>query len=151
MKKDILLVEDNPDDQELTLNAFARLGVADRVRVFDNGIEVVEYLLGPEANHAIQPILILLDLNLPKLNGIEVLQRLRADPRTQTIPIVMLTSSPRDEDRLKSYRTGINSYICKPIDFDQFLWVTKQLSLYWTTVNEPPTDKPSTDDETPKT
>ncbi|MCU7937053.1 MAG: response regulator [Candidatus Thiodiazotropha sp. (ex Dulcina madagascariensis)] len=151
MKKDILLVEDNPDDQELTLNAFARLGVADRVRVFDNGIEVVEYLLGPEADHAVQPILILLDLNLPKLNGIEVLQRLRADPRTQTIPIVMLTSSPRDEDRLKSYRTGINSYICKPIDFDQFLWVTKQLSLYWTTVNEPPTDKPPADDEMPKT
>ncbi|MCU7906290.1 MAG: response regulator [Candidatus Thiodiazotropha sp. (ex Epidulcina cf. delphinae)] len=151
MKKDILLVEDSRDDQELTLNAFARLGVADRVRVFDNGIEVVEYLLGPEANHAVRPILILLDLNLPKLNGIEVLQLLRADPRTQTIPIVMLTSSPRDEDRLRSYRTGINSYICKPIDFDRFLWVTKQLSLYWTTVNEPPTDKPSADDEMPKT
>ena len=141
MYKDILLVEDNPDDVELTLDAFAKLDLGERVSIFRNGVEILDYLLntdvtGDSARYAVK--LILLDFNLPKINGLEVLQRLRADARTRTIPIVMLTSSTLDRDRMKSYEKGVNSYITKPIDYDQFVDLAKQLTRYWTEINEPP-------------
>ncbi|MEW7973616.1 MAG: response regulator [Candidatus Thiodiazotropha endolucinida] len=138
---DILLVEDNPDDRELTLNAFQKLGVVDRVKTFHDGIGVLDYLLddrvGQDSDrYALK--LILLDLNLPKINGLEVLEQLRADVRTQVIPIVMLTSSIRDQDRIMSYSKGINSYISKPVNFDEFMNLAKELTIYWTEINNQP-------------
>ena len=141
MNKDILLVEDNPDDIELTLDAFNKLNIGERVEVFHDGAEILEYLLSADVSedsprYAIK--LILLDLNLPKVNGLQVLERLRSDPRTHAIPTVMLTSSSLDRDRMESYKNGVNSYITKPIDFDEFIDLAKQLTLYWTEINEAP-------------
>jgi two-component system response regulator len=131
----ILLVEDNPDDVELTLRAFRRNGLRTDVVVARDGLEAETVLFGPESNGA--PALVLLDLKLPKLSGLEVLRAVRADERTAAVPVVVLTSSIEQEDVVAAYRLGANSYIRKPVEFQSFLDVIHQLGLYWLVLNEP--------------
>ena len=138
----ILLVEDNDDDVELTLRALRRNRVANRVDVVRDGAEALDYLFatgsysGRDARDT--PNLVLLDLKLPKVGGLEVLERLRADPRTRRLPIVVLTSSNVESDLARSYDLGANSYIRKPVDFTQFMEAVNQLGLYWLVLNEAP-------------
>lgn len=144
----ILLVEDNPDDELLTLRALHAGQVANEIIVTRDGAEAVDFIFGNGnfAGRSVEdtPQLILLDLKLPKLDGIEVLQRIRADDRTCHLPVVILTSSDEDSDILKSYQCGANSYIRKPVDFVQFIEAVKQLKLYWLVLNvPPPKSKPS--------
>lgn len=138
----ILLVEDNPDDEELTLLALRRSNVTNEIVVVRDGQEALDWLFG-EGTHAgrdpsVSPQVVLLDLNLPKIGGIEVLTRLRANERTRSLPIVVLTSSNEDRDRLAAYHNFANSYIRKPVDFDQFIEAVRQLGLYWLVLNQPP-------------
>ena len=138
----LLLVEDNDDDVELTLRALRRNRVANRVDVVRDGAEALEYLFatgshkGRDVRDA--PNLVLLDLKLPKVGGLEVLERLRADPRTRRLPVVVLTSSNVESDLARSYDLGANSYIRKPVDFTQFMEAVNQLGLYWLVLNEAP-------------
>ncbi len=138
----ILLVEDNDDDVELTLRALRRNRVANRVDVVRDGAEALEYLFatGSYAGRDVSdaPNLVLLDLKLPKVGGLEVLERLRADPRTRRLPVVILTSSNVESDLARSYDLGANSYIRKPVDFTQFMEAVNQLGLYWLVLNEAP-------------
>lgn len=138
----ILLVEDNPDDEALTLRAFAKNKIGNPVVVVRDGAEALDYLFGTGAhagrNVAEQPQVVLLDLNLPKIDGLDVLRRLRADERTRVLPVVILTSSNEDRDLIESYRSGCNSYVRKPVDFDQFVEAARQLGLYWLLLNERP-------------
>ena len=138
----ILLVEDNDDDVELTLRALRRNRVANRVDVVRDGAEALEYLFatGSYAGRDVRdtPNLVLLDLKLPKVGGLEVLERLRADPRTRRLPVVILTSSKEESDLARSYDLGANSYIRKPVDFTQFMEAVNQLGLYWLVLNEAP-------------
>ncbi|TMH28194.1 MAG: response regulator [Betaproteobacteria bacterium] len=139
--KMILLVEDNPDDEELTTRALRQAKIANEIVVARDGAEALEFLFG-EGVHAGRgvsrmPAVILLDLKLPKLSGLDVLNRLRADPRTRLIPTVILTSSSEDEDMLKSYQLGANSYVRKPVDFSQFATAVSQLGMYWLLLNQP--------------
>jgi two-component system, response regulator len=138
----ILLVEDNDDDVELTLRALRRNRVANRVDVVRDGAEALEYLFGTGsyAGRDIRdtPNLVLLDLKLPKVGGLEVLERLRADQRTRRLPVVILTSSNVESDLARSYDLGANSYIRKPVDFTQFMEAVNQLGLYWLVLNEAP-------------
>lgn len=140
----ILLVEDNPDDEMLTVRALRKSKIRNEVVVARDGAEALDYLgvISPPAgaHSTVRPQLVLLDLKLPKIDGLEVLQRIRANETTQTLPVVMLTSSKEQEDIVKSYRVGCNSYIRKPVDFDQFVEVARQLGLYWLLLNEPPPD-----------
>ena len=138
--KTILLVEDNPADEALTLRALKKAGLASKVIVARDGAEALHLLFGAEAGEACRklPDLILLDLKLPKLGGHEVLKRIRADVRTQVIPVVILTTSREDEDRLEGYRVGANSYVRKPVDFHEFSEAVLQLGLYWLVLNEQP-------------
>ncbi|MBI2942800.1 MAG: response regulator [Candidatus Wallbacteria bacterium] len=136
--KVILLVEDNPDDVVLTQRAFKKSNVANELVVVRDGVEALEYLLAPEKTRESLPEVVLLDLNLPRIGGLEVLKRLRADERTQCLPIVVLTSSREEEDLLQSYVLGANSYVRKPVDFAQFVDAVQSLSLYWLVINEPP-------------
>lgn len=138
--KTILLVEDNPADEALTLRALKKSGLASKVIVARDGAEALHHLFGAEAGEACRtlPDLILLDLKLPKLGGHEVLKRIRADVRTQVIPVVILTTSREDEDRLEGYRVGANSYVRKPVDFHEFSEAVLQLGLYWLVLNEQP-------------
>jgi two-component system response regulator len=131
----ILLVEDNPDDVDLTLRAFRRNGLRTDVVVARDGIEAESVLFGPASNGP--PALVLLDLKLPKLNGLEVLRAIRADQHTAAVPVVVLTSSIEEEDVIAAYRLGANSYIRKPVEFHSFLDVIHQLGLYWLVLNEP--------------
>lgn len=144
--KIILLIEDNPDDVDLTLLAFQRNNIANDIIVARDGEEALDLLFGagPQslAARRMTPALVLLDLNMPKVNGIEVLQRIRAEERTRLLPVVILTSSKEDRDLFESYSLGCNSYIRKPVDFDQFLEATRQLGLYWLLLNEPPPVRP---------
>ncbi|HEX4600633.1 MAG TPA: response regulator [Gemmatimonadales bacterium] len=138
----ILLVEDNADDIALTLRALKQSNVANDVVVARDGAEALEYLFGTgryagRDPHAV-PRLVLLDLQLPQVNGLEVLKRLRADPRTRLLPVVILTSSAEDEDRVNGYQLGANSYVRKPVDFARFVEATQQLRMYWLVFNEPP-------------
>jgi two-component system response regulator len=136
----ILLVEDNPDDEKLTLRALKKSSIAYEVAVTRDGVEALDYLFGTgdhsERNAAPLPTLVLLDLKLPKLDGMEVLRRLRADERTKRLPIVVLTSSKEEQDLIASYELGANSYIRKPVDFNQFTEAVRQLGLYWLVLNE---------------
>jgi two-component system response regulator len=138
--KTMLLVEDNPDDVELTLRAFAKHGIANQITVARDGMEALSLLHGssPDAEPALVPEVVLLDLNLPLLNGHEVLRRLRADPRTRRIPVVVLTSSQEDKDVVASYDLGANSFVQKPVDFLEFVDAARQLGLYWLLLNHGP-------------
>ena len=141
-KSIILLVEDNPDDEELTMMAFKQSHVSNEVVVVHDGVEALDYLFGTGVYAGSErpplPRLVLLDLKLPKLDGKEVLKRMRADPRTQVIPVVILTSSSEEEDILASYRLGANSYIRKPVEFIPFAEAIQHLGLYWLLINQPP-------------
>jgi two-component system, response regulator len=138
----ILLVEDNPDHEALTIRAMKKAHVLNDIIVAHDGAEALEMLFGAEDDPGRRPIpvpqLILLDLKLPKVDGMEVLRRLRGDARTRLIPVVVLTSSDEEGDVVTSYKLGANSYVCKPVDFVQFMEATKQLGLYWLVLNEVP-------------
>ena len=140
--KPILLVEDNPDDEELTLLALKDDKIANDVVVTRDGVEALDYMFatGKFAGRkpSETPALILLDLKLPKLSGLDVLKRLREDPRTTTIPVVILTSSNEEQDVVTSYQLGVNSFVRKPIDFHEFQKVVKEIGIYWLLVNQPP-------------
>lgn len=144
--KTILLVEDNPDDEELTLLAMRRSKILYEVVVVRDGVEALDYLLCrgqyESRDPSATPQLVLLDLKLPKLDGIEVLRELRANPRTATLQIVVLTSSSQEEDVVASYRSGANSYVRKPVSFDQFVDAIGQIGRYWLSLNEPPPINP---------
>ncbi len=134
LEKTILLIEDNPDDEALTLRALKQHRVMNRVVVARDGAEGLDYLLGTEA----KPQVVLLDLKLPKIDGLEVLRRVRSDSRTKLLPIVILTSSEEDHDITQSYRSGANSYVRKPVDFIQFSEAIRELGLYWLLLNQAP-------------
>jgi two-component system response regulator len=136
----ILLVEDNPDDAALTMRALKSHNITNEVVVARDGVEALDYLLGPQAAPAVVQSLavVLLDLKLPKLNGLEVLQRIRADERTRLLPVVILTSSDEERDVIDGYRLGANSYVRKPVDFVEFTEAAKQLGLYWLLMNRAP-------------
>jgi len=140
--KIILLVEDNADDEVLTLRALKKNNISNEVVVARNGVEALDYLFGTGTytgrNLNIVPQVVLLDLKLPKLDGLEVLRRLRADEHTKLLPVVVLTSSDEEQDRFNSYGLGANSYVRKPVDFNQFSEAVRQLGLYWLVVNQPP-------------
>jgi two-component system response regulator len=138
----ILLVEDDPDDEALTLRALRRGGVQHTLVLARDGVEALDYLFGtgPYAGRDLEvmPLVVLLDLKLPRLDGLEVLRRIRAEERTRFLPVVILTSSDEERDRLEGYRHGANSYVRKPVDYDQFAEAVRQLGLYWLLLNEPP-------------
>jgi len=139
---EILLVEDNPDDLELTMRALEKAKVTNRIEVARDGAEALDYIFceGPHTGRKIEdrPRVILLDLKLPKIDGLEVLKRVKSDPRTQMIPVVMLTSSKEQSDLVQSYRLGANSYIVKPVAFEGFLSAVQDLGMYWLLLNQPP-------------
>lgn len=137
-----LLVEDSPDDAELTIRAFEKSRLVNEVVLVRDGQEALDYLFGTGAHAgrdlSIMPELVLLDLKLPKLGGLEVLRRMRQDPRTRRQPVVVLTSSNEERDIISSYDLGANSFVRKPVDFEQFLEAARQLGLYWLILNSPP-------------
>jgi two-component system response regulator len=137
----ILLVEDNPDDEALTLRAFKKSDIRNEVVVLRDGAEALAYLFPGNGDTVPRPALILLDLNLPKVGGLEVLRRMRADERTQMIPVVVLTSSKLDEDILDSYRNGANAYVRKPVNFSDFAEAVRTLGVFWLLLNEPVPDR----------
>jgi len=138
---DILLVEDNPDDVELALHALRQARLANNIFVVRDGEEALDFLFsrGAFANRALQhpPKLVLLDLKLPKIDGMQVLKQLKSDPRTKPVPVVIMTTSKEERDLVESYHAGANSYIQKPVDFDQFRSTIKTLGLYWLIINQP--------------
>ncbi len=138
----ILLVEDNEVDEELTLRALQQNNIKNEVVVARNGVEALDYLWGTgsyaDRDTSQMPHVILLDLKLPKIDGLEVLKRMRSDERTQLLPVVILTSSREQQDMVESYSLGANSYVRKPVDFSQFVEAVRQLGLYWLVLNEPP-------------
>lgn len=140
--KNILLVEDNPDDVELTLRAFKKNNISNNMIVVQDGAEALDYLFGKgmykERDIKDLPVLIMLDLNLPKINGLGVLKAIRENETTRLLPVVILTSSTEEQDLIESYKLGANSYICKPVDFNDFTEVMKLLGLYWLIWNKPP-------------
>jgi two-component system response regulator len=142
---EILLVEDNPNDCELALHALKKNKLANRIHVVRDGAEALEFLFRTgayedQADQNSHPRVILLDLKLPKVDGLEVLRRIKSDESTQSIPVVMMTSSREERDIVESYRLGVNSYIVKPVDFDQFTEAVRQLGLYWMVLNQPETN-----------
>ena len=140
--KTILLVEDNPDDVKLTLRALKKSNILNEVIVAEDGVEALDYLFGAGKfagrDTGLLPQVVLLDIKMPRIDGLEVLQRMRADERTKLLPVVVLTTSSEDKDRVESYKLGANSYIRKPVDFNQFADAVKQLGLYWLVLNEAP-------------
>jgi CheY-like chemotaxis protein len=141
-EKPVLLVEDNPDDVELAMRAFRKNNLMNKIVVAHDGAEALDYLFATgdyaERDPNLLPQLMLLDLKLPKVDGLEVLRRIRADERTKLMPVVILTSSKEEQDLIQSYTLHANSYIRKPVDFDQFIEAVRQLGLYWLILNEPP-------------
>jgi two-component system, response regulator len=140
---EILLVEDNPNDVELTLHAFNKHHLANSIKVVRDGEEALNYIFGPwqdDPSKAIEvaPKVILLDLKLPKVDGLEVLKKIKADVRTKIIPVVVLTSSHEERDIIESYTLGVNSYIVKPVDFEKFIESMRMLGMYWLMLNQPP-------------
>ena len=143
----VLLVEDNADDAELTIRGLKRANLPNPVDVARDGQEALDYLFGTgEQVRKRKPCVVLLDLKLPRVDGLEVLQRIRAEQRTRLMPVVILTSSSEDGDLINAYHLGANGYVCKPIQLDQFTGAIEQLGLYWLTINRPP---PSADDDSP--
>ena len=140
--KVILLVEDNPDDVKLTLRAFRKSNMLNEVVVATDGVRALDYLFGTGEHSgrdiSVMPQVILLDLNMPRLNGLEVLQKIRGDERTRLLPVVILTTSSEDKDRIESYNLGANSFVRKPVDFNEFTGAVNQLGLYWLLLNESP-------------
>lgn len=137
--KTILLVEDDPDHEVLTIRALRKSNIANDICVARDGAEAISLLLGDGSNSPqVRPQVILLDLNLPKIDGLEVLRRIREDERTQMLPVVILTSSDEEKDVVRSYKLGVNSYIRKPVNFTEFAEATKQLGMYWLVLNECP-------------
>lgn len=142
MEQCILLVEDNDDDAELTARAFREAKIGNPLVRLSDGVVALEYLLG-RGNYASRdlgdrPAVVLLDLNLPRLSGLDVLRTLRADERTRSLPVVVLTSSTEDRDRIEAYDHHANSYVQKPVDYNQFVFAARQLGLYWMVLNVPP-------------
>lgn len=141
-RRSILLVEDNPDDEALAIRALQRSRITNEIVVVHDGVEALDYLWGQgtyaERNTSIQPAVILLDLKLPRMDGIEVLRQLRSHEITRLLPVVVLTTSEEEQDLLNSYMLGCNSYIRKPVDFIQFSQAVQQLGMYWLLLNEPP-------------
>ncbi len=141
-ERTILLVEDNPDDIELTLRALKQYNIKNEITVARDGAEALDYLFatGTYSNRdtTTMPAVVILDLKLPKVDGLEVLQRMRADERTKLVPVVILTSSKEERDMVNGYKFGANSYVRKPVDFTQFVEAARQLGLYWLVINEPP-------------
>lgn len=141
MSKAILLVEDNPTDEKLTIRAFQKCNIANDVVVARDGAEALAYLFATateaERITSVLPTVVLLDLKLPKIDGLEVLRRIRADERTKLLPVVVLTSSKEDEDVVRSYSLGANAYVRKPVDFEEFAGAAKTLGLFWLLLNEP--------------
>jgi two-component system response regulator len=144
-EKMILLVEDNPDDEVLTIRAFRKNNIKNEIVVAHDGEEALDFLFGrgeyAERDSQRFPEVVLLDLKLPKVDGLEVLRQIRADPRTHLLPVVILTSSKEEQDLIEGYSRGANSYVRKPVDFNQFVDAVRQLGLYWLVLNEPPPRK----------
>lgn len=142
---EILLVEDSPHDLELTLRALRKANVTNRIEVARDGAEAIEFIFceGAHAGRKIEdgPRVVLLDLKLPKIDGLEVLQRIKSDPRTRAIPVVVLTSSKEQSDVVESYKLGVNSYIVKPVNFERFAAAVQELGMYWLLLNQPPDGK----------
>ncbi len=138
----LLLVEDDPNDEELTIRALRKNNIANEIVVVRDGEEALDFLFGQGKyagrDTSVLPDVVLLDLRLPKLDGLEVLQRIRADERTKTLPVVVLTSSDEEQDMVDSYKFGANSYVRKPVDFLEFASAVRELGLYWLLLNEPP-------------
>lgn len=134
----ILLVEDNPDDEALAIRALMKSNVTNRIVVARDGVEALSLLFGEGGHAPITPAVILMDLKLPRMNGIETLARIRANERTHTLPVVMLTTSDEEDDMVRSYEAGVNSYVRKPIDFAEFTRVAAQLGVYWLLLNKRP-------------
>jgi two-component system response regulator len=146
---EILLVEDNPNDEELTLYALKKNNITNQIQVVRDGAEALEYLFctGAYAHRQINepPKVVLLDLKLPKVDGLEVLEQVKSDTRTRAIPVVVLTSSQEERDIVESYQLGVNSYIVKPVDFEQFIEAVRQLGMYWMLLNISPAQSNSSD------
>jgi two-component system, response regulator len=144
----ILLVEDNPDDEALTLRALNKNHITNPVVVVRDGVQAIDFLFGKgefvERDTSIKPLVVILDLKLPRMNGLEVLEAIRSSEQTRTQPVVILTSSDEEQDIIQSYAEGVNSYVRKPVDFDEFLKSVGILGTYWAVVNEPPIDRPRT-------
>ena len=147
---DILLVEDTPADVQLTLHVFQKYNISNRVEVVEDGAEALDFLFhtGAYADREDRPRVVLLDLKLPRVTGIEVLRQLRADPRTSKLPVVILTSSREDVDIERCYDLGVNSYIVKPVDFAQFGDAIRQLGLYWLVLNQSPSNRSAAESST---
>ncbi|MCB2209087.1 MAG: response regulator [Bacteroidetes bacterium] len=139
---EILLVEDNPNDAELTIRALRKNNIANRIHHISDGAEALEFFFATGKYEGrdvkLTPKLVILDLKLPKVNGLQILEKVKADDRTKTIPIVVLTSSKEESDIVDSYKYGVNSYIVKPVDFNKFYYAISNLGLYWLLLNEPP-------------
>jgi CheY-like chemotaxis protein len=147
-RKMMLLVEDNPDDVELTLRALKKNNLANQIVVTNDGAEALDFLFGTGAytgrDVSLQPEVVLLDLRLPRVDGFDVLRKLRTDPRTRLLPVVIMTSSKEQQDLIDSYGLGANSYVRKPVDFEKFVEAIRQLGLYWMLLNEKPPYVPGT-------
>lgn len=139
-KVEIVLIEDNPADVELTLHALQRKNLANNVKVINDGEEALDYLFNVcnISDKTECPYLILLDLKLPKVSGLELLKKIRSEERTKMIPVVVLTSSEEEKDRVESYKLGVNSYIVKPVEFESFAGVVSEIGFYWILLNKPP-------------
>ena len=138
---EILLVEDNRDDEELAKIALKNNNITNKIQIVRDGVEALEYLFGSadsETLKCVDPIVVLLDIKLPKIDGLEVLRRIKTNPVSKKIPVVVLTSSSEEKDLVESYRLGVNSYIRKPVDFNQFTEVVRQIGLYWLSLNKQP-------------